>query len=721
MTMIKQRLAGARRMRAAWWRGPACGILLAAVLCAGALAQEPDGEAPTETEVAQATASVLAGAQLSQLPLDDNLSTRFLNGYLNALDAAHLVFLQSDLDEFSWFRPDLAQMTAAEGDTWPAHMIYERFLRRLEREVNFQTNFLHTATFDFTGHDSWQLDRHDSSRPRDLEAAQALWQEQVRSDYLHEKLAGAPAAEILRKLTHRYERRLQIVNQLNFAEILEIYLDAFAQAFDPHSDYFGQEEAQEFTSDLNLSLAGIGGSLVAKDGSWVVGDLVPGGPAALSGSIHPGDRILAVAQEVGEPEDVTDMPAWHVVHLIRGPQGSTVRLTILPAGQPDAATRIVSVVRADIRLTEGYATASIVDLPLGQNGRCRMGIINLPLFYESSGTNGGGASADTARLIQRLEQEGVAGLILDLRRNPGGSLEEAIRLTGLFIPAGPVVQTRNATGKITVVESPAAAALYGGPLVVLTSRVSASSSEIVAGALQDYGRALLAGDSATFGKGTVQTLVPLRTLIRYPGFGAIKVTIAQCYRPSGASTQLKGVSPDIVLPSETDRPDIGEPRFQNALPWDTVPGAVYREQDLVRPVLAALRDKSNARVAAQPWFRLIHDKLTEAEIESGRTTSLNESAQRRQQAAADQFRVKLDKFHAADYSRAQRIWDVTLANGVDVAKAPENGPTDDMVLCETENILADYIQLLGAEATKPPGQPAIRFSQARPPDALSVP
>jgi len=706
-----------------WWRRAPYGVLLAVAFNTGVRAETPAGETPTEADVAYATANVLSRAQLSHRPLDDLLSSQFFAGYLDTLDDSHLVFLQSDTDEFGWFRPRMAQMAVSEGDTWPAHLIYARFLERLAQQVDFETNVLQTAKFDFTRREYWQPYRHDLKRPRDLDAAHGLWREKVRSDYLQEKLAGSSPAKIAAQLRQRYERRLQIMSQFDSNEVLEIYLDALARAFDPHSDYFGHEAAQEFNTEMNLSLVGIGGSLESKGGDWIVGDLIPGGPAARSGLLHPGDQIIGVAQDDGETEDVTAVPWWHVVNLLRGPEGSKVRLTIIPAGQGTTARKTVSLVREVLRLADEYAQAAIIDLPRTNGDAIRVGIINLPIFYESSGPNGAGASADTARLLDKLKQEGIAGLILDLRRNRGGLLPEAIGLTGLFIPRGPVLQTRDSTGLVEVERSPGTNAMYSGPLVVLTSRVSASSSEIVAGALQDYGRALIVGDSSTFGKGTVQNLVPLRKILQVSGFGAVKVTVAKFYRPSGASTQLKGVVPDIVLPSETDLPSIAEARLPNALPWDIVPPANYTNFDWVRPVLLELREKSRARVAADPGFRLVRAELATAAKEESQPLSLNEPARWRESAKANELQAERHNIQLADSARRPGIYNLTLAN-VETEELPpprqlappieaaaqlkDKSPDDDIELREAENILADYIQSLRVTPRKgivAPAQP----------------
>lgn len=395
-----------------------------------------------------------------------------------------------------------------------------------------------------------------------------------------------------------------------------------------------------------------------------------------------------------------------VVELIRGPKGSTVRLTIIPVGRGGSAIRTVSFARDDIKLTEGYAKAVIIDLPQTNESNLRIGIISLPSFYEKNDKNVGGASADCARLIGKLKQEHVAGLILDLRCNGGGSLQEAIRLTGLFIPSAPVVQTRDASGNVKIETSSATNALYDGPLVMLTSRLSASSSEIVAGALQDYGRALIVGDSSTFGKGTVQTVVPLRQILQYHGLGAVKVTIGKFYRPNGGSTQLQGVVSDIVLPSETDMPGIGEAKLPNALSWDALPPATFTNFNLVRPILSELRDKSRARITSDPGFRCLREEL--AKTDEAASLSLNEATRRRENANAGLLKAEMDKISRDDSTRMSPTYDITLADiGSSGLHAPRglarstsaagklagNIP-DDIELHETENILADYIHAL---------------------------
>jgi carboxyl-terminal processing protease len=690
---------------------------LVAVFCAAGLARVAEGRGSSEADITRATANLLERSQFSQRPFDDRLSGQFLDRYEDMLDGAHLLFIQSDLDEFGRFLPDLARMTLREGDTQPAHFIYARYLQRLAQEVNFQTNLLHASKFDFTGHDSWQPDRHDAAPPRDLAAAQALWRNEVREDYLREELAGTPAANIVPTLAHRYERLLQTMQHLDDREVLGIYLDALARVYDPHSDYFGREEADNFNIEMNLSLVGIGATLDAKDGYCIISDLVPGGPAARSGLLKPGDRIVAVGQSKGEMVDIMDMPLPRAVELIRGQKGTTVRLTVIPAGSADSTRKTISLVRDKINLADQHAKAAIIDLPQTGAPAMRLGVIDLPSFYGEGDEKAGDAASDTARLIKKLKQAGVRGLILDLRRNGGGSLEEAIRLTGLFIPSGPVVQTRDLQGDVDVGVSPQNDPLYTGPLVVLTSRLSASASEIVAGALQDYGRALIVGDSSTFGKGTVQTILPLAQFFHHRDWGEVKVTIRKFYLPSGASTQLKGVVPDIILPSLTDLPDIAESKLPNALQWDLMPPTTFKKFDLVRPVLAAVREKSRARVAADRGFRLVGEEEAMADKdEEANLLSLNETVRRREKTKLDDLEADLKKTLLAEAARMPPTYELTLANVNSAGLPParklertgraavnsaqkEKEANDDLELGETENILVDYIRALAVHGS----------------------
>ena len=447
------------------------------------------------------------------------MAAKFLDQYLNSLDGSHELFLQSDVAEFRRSIPKLAEQTELKGDTRLAHLIYDRLLKRLAERQEFVTKALAEDKFDFTGQDRFSFDRENAPPPRDAAEAQTLWRQRLRAEILQEKLASKKPQEFATTLTRRYERQLETMKKLSADSVLQIYLDALAHAYDPHSDYLGHEELATFNMAMNLSLAGIGASLQTDDsGACKIITLVPGGPAAISGKLKVGDRIVAVSQGPDqEPVDLVNLPLPQAVDLIRGPKGTAVILTVIPAGAGEDVRKIVTIQRDEIHLEEQKAKARIVDFPIGDDKTMRLGVIDLSAFYASEEGSDESATNDVAMLIGKLERENVRGLILDLRHNGGGSLQEAIRLTGLFIPYGPVVQTRDSSGHIGVGSDDDGDVSYDGPLIVLTSRFSASASEIVAGALQDYGRALIVGDSSTFGKGTVQAMFQLGSIMRESG------------------------------------------------------------------------------------------------------------------------------------------------------------------------------------------------------------
>ncbi len=556
----------------------------------------------TEANITLVTAGFLEHSQLSHHPLDTELAGKFLDRYLDDLDASRSLFLQSDIRELSTYRATLAEAIHKNGDTSAAHAIFARYIERLGQRVAYVTKLLRTEKLDFTGHEVYAFDREHDERPRDLQAAEKIWRQQIRAEYLQEKLAGKSPDEIVHTLLRRKAHLLATMKTMTGSEVIEIFLDALAHVYDPHTDYLGHEQMESLTISMNLSLFGIGAALETEDGYCKIHELLPGGPALRSGQLKPGDRILAVAQSKGEPVDVTNMPISRTVELIRGPKGTTVKLTILPVGAAEGSvTKTVSLVRDEIKLEDQEAKARILDLSTEKGRTLRLGVIDLPSFYADMGGRKGAeprsATADVARLLAKLKNEHVRGVILDLRGNGGGSLEEAISLTGLFIRQGPVVQTRGLEGQIEVGSDNDPAVQYDGPLIVLTSRFSASASEILVGALKDYGRALVVGDSSTFGKGTVQSILPLGMMMDRAGFahaydpGALKVTMSKFYRPNGASTQLRGVTSDIVLPSPSDLSDVNESSLKDPLPWDSVPAVAHEQLNRVQPYLATLRER----------------------------------------------------------------------------------------------------------------------------------
>jgi carboxyl-terminal processing protease len=702
------------------------GALILSVSAFSLLPGQPLDEAATDAEVTRLTSEILEKSQFAHHPLDDELAGKFLDRYLDTLDGQRMVFLQSDVDEFARFKPTLAQATRGDGDSSPARVIFQRYLERLDQRAAYVAELLRTEHFAFTANERYNFDRKNAPRPADLTAAQQLWRQQVRADYLQEKLAGKKEDEIATTLTRRAERLAQTMRKLDKETILETYLNALAHVYDPHSDYMGHEEMQSFGSLMNLSLVGIGASLQSDDGYCKIREIVPGGPAARSGKLTVGDRIVGVAQENGEFTDLVDMPLPQAVEMIRGKKGTTVRLTIIPAtAASDAIRKTVSLVRDEIKLEDQQAKARIIDLPGEKGGTQRIGVIDLPGFYGGEqGSSAPSATKDVARLLKKLKQEKVTGIVLDIRRNGGGSLDEAINLTGLFIPAGPVVQVRGPNGRIEVGTDDDGATLYDGPLVVLTSRFSASASEILAGALQDYGRAVTVGDPSTFGKGTVQTIMPLDRIMQHEGLmpagdpGALKTTISKFYRPSGKSTQIEGVKSDIVLPSLTDLPEISEKEMQNPLAWDTIPPAMFTNDDRVSPYLSTLRARSAERVAEDPDFiELQKDSEEFRKRREMKSISLNEAERRREKAEVEARIAARKKERATRLAAQPPTYEITLKNvdqpglgealkdpkplakatlefpSIDRDQKNDSDAADDITLREAQNILVDCIEL----------------------------
>ncbi len=480
------------------------------------------------------------------------------------------------------------------------------------------------------------------------------------------RLATDTHGEIVKKLTRRYNRTMRNLKQFESDEVLQFWLSSLGHAYDPHTDYFGKRELDSFSINMNLSLFGIGATLQSDDGYTVIRSLVAGAPAEVSKQVKVGDRIIAVAQGDGEFVDVQDEKLSKVVDQIRGPKGSKVRLEIIPAGADLSVRKIVALVRDEVKLEDSEAKAKLIEF--SQDGRTnRIGVIDLPSFYANfpvGGRRGSGktTTGDVSKLLKKLLDEGAEGIVLDLRRNGGGSLEEAINLTGLFIKAGPVVQVRNPDGRVNVDSSPEEQPAYEGPLVVLTSRFSASASEILAGALQDHDRAVIVGDNSTHGKGTVQTVQELGSLLAdQRDVGAAKVTIRKFYRPSGSSTQLKGVVPDIILPSVENYMDVGESSIENALPWDTIESSKYSKDGEISRWVADLNRRSSDRVAKDPDFDYVREDVERyRKAKADKTVSLNETA-RRTEIAENKVRMEArKKEQLARLDPEPTTWDITL-------------------------------------------------------------
>lgn len=609
-----------------------------------------------EDDVARLTARLLEKNHFLQQNIDDEVSRRLLIRYTDTLDYFHILFTQEDMSGFERYSTTLDDALNA-GDTGPAFDIYSRLLQRQGERLEYVRELLATPEkFDFTSDEWFTVDRHKLARPKDLNEAKDLWRLRLKFDILQEKLGEKKKKpdmkEVADLLVRRYERSFRYDKERSPEEIVATFLTSLAHVYDPHSDYMSSEELENFAINMQLKLFGIGAVLSSEDGYCTIKKLIPGGPAERSKLLRPNDRIVKVAQGDGEAVDVVEMNLNKVVEMIRGPEGTEVRLTVLPEASSDGERKEISLVRDEIKLEDQRASAKVIDVRgEGEDAR-RIALIDLPSFYSPMdvGENGGAGEStttDVARLLGKLQAEGVEGVVLDLRRNGGGSLEEAINLTGLFIPEGPVVQVCDARGRRTIHADEDGEVVYPGPVVVLISRFSASAAEILAGALQDYGRAVLVGDSATHGKGTVQSLIELGPLMRraiqfwtrpLPSQpGALKLTVQKFYRASGSSTQLNGVHPDIVLPSITDFPEFGEASLENPLPWDEISAAAYTPVASTGEVLPVLRTKSESRVTSDPEFAYIRNDITRRKKRlDEKKISLNESVLRGERDEIDQ-------------------------------------------------------------------------------------
>ncbi|MGI8965427.1 MAG: carboxy terminal-processing peptidase [Limisphaerales bacterium] len=706
---------------------------------------------PTEANIAKLVGRILERSHYSQKRFDDEVSSQFLDRYLETLDGQHLHFLQSDLKEFETYRTTLDDRTLKSGDTSPAHIMFARLLQRVGERVNYATNLLHSEKFEFTGEDRYTFNRKEIPRPQDLNDAKKLWRQHLRFEYLQEKLSAIAGVktnsvsnkkvknkksapeEIIKTLTRRYNQVQRNFKELTENEVFEIYLTALAHVYDPHSDYMSHEQLENFAISMKLSLLGIGALLESEDGYVRIKDLISGGPAAQSKQLKIKDRIVAVAQTNREPVDVVDMPLKKVVEQIRGPKGTEVRLTIIPVDAADPSVRkTITLIRDEIKLEDQEAKAKVIEIPADKNHPLRLGVIDLPSFYEDFQLEGKkgehkSTTADVSKLIKKLNQEKVSGIILDLRRNGGGALSEAINLTGLFIKKGPVVQTKDINGEITVDKDTDESVLYDGPLIILTSRFSASASEILAGALQDYERALIVGDSSTHGKGTVQSLAQLEPIMKDNKLayafnpGALKITIRKFYRASGSSTQLKGVIPDLILPSINNYAEVGEASLENPLPWDEVSPAKYEKLNRVAPFLAELKKRSTHRVTTEKDFAYVRDDIKRfKKTLADKSFSLNEQQRLKETRELKAIAEARKKERQARKESAQKVFEVTLKNTAlpglqtpapktnEVALAESRLPDDedfpedktpavDVTLEEAKHILTDYISLAPPE------------------------
>lgn len=559
--------------------------------------------------------------------IDDRISTRWLDAYLDALDPQRWYFLQTDVDEFrAAYGQGLDDALHANHALDPAFTIYERFQRRVQERLSVARGLLDDPV-DFTLPETLPFDRSEGPWPASTAEADDLWRRVVKNELLAFRLGDKPEDEARDLLRRRYDRVEKGSTETEASEVREIYLNALTMLFDPHTNYFAPSSSDDFHIELANQLEGIGAELRFEDGYTVVKRLITGGPADRSDELQPEDKIVAVAQDGEVAVDIVEMKLDKVVQLIRGPKGTKVHLTIVPAGEDLSAREVVTITRDKVELKDRLAKSHVVHLDV--DGRSLdLGVVELPSFYAAmgAGPDGPDASEDVKKELLSLKSQGVHGVVFDLRENGGGSLTEAVEITGLFLDRGPVVQVGSPRTNTEVLADMEAGMAWEGPLVVLTSPLSASASEIVAGAVQDYGRGLIVGSKTTHGKGTVQTILPLDPLlsqqvgrrIREPVAGDLKLTTQKFYRVTGGSTQHRGVESDIVLPSRFDGMEIYEADLDNALPWDTVGPTRYRPVGQMTPLLDPLRARSAARVAGEPEFQKLQNIAAYRETQKDR-------------------------------------------------------------------------------------------------------
>src|SRR5438876_1609789 len=610
---------------------------------------------------------LLEEGHYTQQKLNDELSRKFLHTYLELLDYSHLFFTQQDIDTLNAKYSSSLDDDVLLGNLKPAYEIYDLYAKRVDERVAKVKELL-KQPIDFKTDATIELSRQKAPWPKDETEADQLWRGRIANELLQEHLSEHPIEPGPQLVTRRYDRLARNVHEEDRDEQVKLFLDALAQTYDPHSEYLSKADLKNFSINMGLSLVGIGAMLRSEDGYAKIESLVPGGPAQTDGRLKVGDRITAVAQGPAEFVDVREMRLDKVVEMIRGKKGTHVRLLVIPSDATDPSRlKNVELVRDEIKLKDQEARADII-IRKDENGDpIKLGWLTLPSFYADMDKHQKSTTCDVRALLKRLKKENIAGLVIDLRRNGGGSLEEALSLTGLFLKSGPIVQTKDYNGSIRVSANPDPGIAYSGPMVVLTSRQSASASEIFAAALQDYGRAVIVGDKNTFGKGTVQTILPIGRFASLLGSrsgedGALKLTIQKFYRVAGGSTQLHGVASDIVLPSLTDLPEFAEGALKNCLPYDEVPKAKYTKwSDTHSLFVDQLKRRSEERVKDDPEFHYVMEDMDRLRhrIDENRI-SLNEDV-RKKELADDKLRKETrSKQRLARNQEEPRIYRLTL-------------------------------------------------------------
>jgi carboxyl-terminal processing protease len=690
-------------------------ILLAFTLAALNTTQAATQLMPLEQQAQTAllSAKILSRYHYKHLSLDDSLSSQIFDNYLKMLDGEKVFFLQSDIDHFAYARTKLDNAILNE-DLGIPFAIFNLYQQRITERFTYARSLLKND-FDFKKNESSQYTRKDAPWPKSEDELNDLWRKRVKNDWLRLKLAGKDSKSIVDTLGKRYDNSLSSLSKVNSEDAFQNFMNAYATAIDPHTSYFGVRASEEFDISMRLFLVGIGAVLHVRDEYITIRELVPGGPAALSGKLKAGDRIVGVGQ--GESGPMAEILGWRIddaVALIRGAEDSVVRLDVLPAeAGADGKHKLISLVRKKVSLDKQAAKKSIIEVKDGGATR-HIGVISLPGFYQDFAAHQKGvkdfksATRDVSRLLEELNKEQVDGVLVDLRNNGGGSLNEAIELTGLFIDKGPVLQQRDSDGNVSVESDTNAGLAWNGPLGVLINRASASASEIFAAAIQDYGRGIVIGEPS-FGKGTVQTVADLDQIVKNdkPVLGELKITISQFFRINGGTTQLRGVTPDISLPTMTDPEEFGESSFDNALPWTQIKAANYTPAGNLTGIVPMLKASHDKRVSQDKDFQYLREDIAEFNaLRRKNLISLNEAERRKERETQDAREKSREKNRGSNESgkaSAESMSHALQDDGMlssernlsaDLAIENANKNAKDILLNEAAHVLSDEVGLL---------------------------
>ncbi|MFP9228405.1 carboxy terminal-processing peptidase [Pectobacterium cacticida] len=630
---------------------------------------------PQHATVSDRVVSRFLRSHYRQFMLDASFSEKIFQRYLNMLDYSHNVLLASDVARFAGQEAQLGDALKS-GQLAVPYALYNLAQKRRFERFQYALSLL-DKPIDLTGNDTFEVDRSKAPWPQSVAELNRLWDAKVKYDWLNLKLSGKADKDIKETLTKRYQFAIRRLAQSNSEDVFQLIMNAFAREIDPHTSYLSPRNTEQFNTEMSLSLEGIGAVLQMDDDYTVINSLVPGGPAAKSKNITVGDRVVGVGQS-GKP--MVDVIGWRlddVVALIKGPKGSKVRLEILPAGK-GTKTRIVTLTREHIRLEDRAVKMSVKTV-----GKDKVGVLDIPGFYV-------GLTDDVKVQLQKLEKQHVSSIVIDLRANGGGALTEAVGLSGLFIPSGPIVQVRDNNGKVREDSDTDGVVYYKGPLVVLVDRFSASASEIFAAAMQDYGRALIVGEP-TFGKGTVQQYRLLSRIYDqmlrpdWPALGSVQYTIQKFYRINGGSTQMKGVTPDVMMPTGTETVDTGEKFEDNALPWDSIKAANYTKSGDLSALIGKLNEFHQERIAKDPEFQYIAQDIAHYNATKDKRNIVSLNLALREKENNDEESVRLQRVN----ERLAREGKKPLASLDDL---PKDYQAPDPYLDETVKIAHDLAQ-----------------------------